>query len=188
MAAFGQAWRKTTHPAFRSATARAGQRSGALWILAELEDADIFNPEARFNQPFYLSGDVFEVFLRPETQDAYSEFHVGPANQRFQLKIPSAKVFLDKCEEPEPWRNWVIAEPLFESWTWIEPQLERWFVLARIPFASISQATVQPGARWFYSFSRYDYTRGQPDPVHSSTSPHRELSFHRQQEWGELVF
>ena len=183
-----QGWRAERHPAFRPASVRIGQREGALWVMAELEDADIFNPETRFNEPFYLHGDVFEVFLRPAGQDAYSELHIGPGNQHFQLRIPSAEAFRAASGHEEPWRQWLGNEPMFESWTWLDPEWGRWYVLARIPFTSLSEHPVKPGDVWQYSFSRYDYTRGQPDPVHASTSPHKALSFHRQQEWGELVF
>lgn len=184
-----QAWRPAPHPDFRPATVRVGHRDGDLWVWADLEDVDIFNPETRFNHPFYRCGDVFEIFLRPVNQTAYTELHVGPANQQFQLRIPSAETLLDHASDPDAWQRWVIPEPCFESWTWLNPARKRWQVLARIPFAAIAEkGPPAPGDRWHYSFSRYDYTRGQPEPVHSSSSPHQELSFHRQQEWGELRF
>ena len=41
---------------------------------------------------------------------------------------------------------------------------------------------------WPAAFGRYDCTCGNPEPMISSTSPHRVASFHRQEEWGELTF
>ncbi|HOP97580.1 MAG TPA: hypothetical protein PLH97_12370 [Verrucomicrobiota bacterium] len=44
------------------------------------------------------------------------------------------------------------------------------------------------GARWQFSFGRYDHTQDGMGAVVSSTSPHAEPDFHRQQEWGLLEF
>jgi len=64
-----------------------------------------------------------------------------------------------------------------------------WRVLASIPLERVAE-TGRPvaGDSWLFSFSRYDYTQGKAAPVLSSTSPHQVLSYHRQQEWGTLVF
>jgi hypothetical protein len=71
----------------------------------------------------------------------------------------------------------------------VEGTQGRWWVLAAIPADMVADSGVLgPGSRWLFSFSRYDYTRGKPAPVLSSTSPHREVNFHRQQEWGTLLF
>ena len=184
----GQGWKADLDPDFRSAEVRVGRGKDALLVWAELQDEDIFNLEARFNHPFYRCGDVFEVFLRPTNQEAYTELHVGPANQNFQLRIPSAATFTEHLANPEGWQQWVVPERFFESQVWIEPGLARWWVLARIPFRSISEQPVKKGDTWLFSFSRYDYTRGKAEPVYSSSSPHAQLSFHRQQEWGTLTF
>ncbi|HHY86694.1 MAG TPA: hypothetical protein GYA07_14345 [Verrucomicrobia bacterium] len=62
-------------------------------------------------------------------------------------------------------------------------------MLARIPARSVPGATVlAAGARWQFSFGRYDHTQDGMGAVVSSTSPHAEPDFHRQQEWGLLEF
>jgi len=58
-----RAWRANPHPRFRPATALVGWREGALWILAELEDDDIFNAATVLNQRTWETGDAFEIFL-----------------------------------------------------------------------------------------------------------------------------
>ena len=184
-AALGQAWRPAPDPRLRPATVRVGRRADALWVLAELCDDDPFNPVTTFNAPFFQTGDAFELFLRPAGQEAYFEFHVGPANQQFQLRIPSASAFTN--QGPDDMETWKIPAPVFQSRTAPAPDLPGWRALVAIPFAAV----LEPGGSrdaWHFSFSRYDYTRGDPDPVHSSSSPHARLSFHRQHEWGRLVF
>lgn len=181
-----QGWREQPEPEFLPA--RAVLRVSRTWIEVEssLQDIDIFNPVKGFNQPAFLHGDVFEIFLRPANQAAYLELHVGPANQAFQLRIPSAEALSAARGNPEPWRAWLITEPCFESRVARPPGRPCWRVEARIPTVAIAEQAVRSGDRWLFSFSRYDYTRGRERPVLSSSSRHREVNFHRQQEWGEF--
>lgn len=185
---FQQAWRAPQEQGFRPATACLRREASHLVVKAELMDDDIFNPETRCHQPFYRCGDVFEIFLRPTHQAAYTELHVGPNNQTFHLHIPSAELFTAHRSDPEAWRQWIVAERRFESGVVVDAGAKRWRVEASIPLAVISDRPVQAGDRWLFSFSRYDYTRGRPEPVLSSTSPHTELNYHAQSEWGTLVF
>lgn len=185
-----QAWRETPEPDFRPMRVQAQWDNRALYVHAVLEDDDIFNPETRFNAPAYECGDVFEIFLRPNGQDAYFEFHITPNNSQLQLRIPSAAAFaatdFSKGIPPE----WFIHNRLVESRVRVNSAARYWEVAAKIPFDPICEQTPPPkvGDRWAFSFSRYDYTRGRPAPVLSSTSPHRQISFHRQHEWGWLLF
>lgn len=179
----GQSWRNKQQDKFRPAAVRTGWRDDTLWIYAVIEDNDIFNPEMCFNQPFFMKGDAFEIFLRPVGQAAYFEFHVGPSNQLFQLRIPSAKAFAKQTEgESESWK---IQEPVVKSWSAVDQNLHRWRLLVAIP----AQSVVEKGgshSKWLISFSRYDYTRTKKGHILSSSSPHARLGFHRQQEWGSI--
>jgi hypothetical protein len=183
-----QGWADQPSPDYRPARVRVGYTKGALILLAELEDADIFNPATELNEPSFLRGDVLEMFLRPVTQDAYYEFHVSPQNQKFQLRIPSAAAF--QKPPPDNGESRKLWNPMFESRVRVLSEQQKWQVLAAVPFRSVEES-VAPGhedVRWLFSFSRYDYTRGHEHPALSSTSPHPFASFHRQTEWGTLVF
>jgi hypothetical protein len=180
-----QAWLAEPEPQFLPATVRTGWRDDTLWVLAELHDADIFNPVDAFNAAFFQNGDAFELFFRPVPQEAYYEFHVGPHNQMFQLRIPSAAVF----QQPPELRDWKLPSPVFQSWTRVDASRQRWEVLAAVPFAAICEnAAARVCREWGFSFSRYDYTRGRAHSCLSSTSPHAVVGFHRQAEWGKLRF
>jgi hypothetical protein len=181
-----QSWLETPQIEFLPTRVRVGQRDDALWIFAVMDDADVHNPLRGHNEEFFLHGDVFEIFLRPLRQPAYFEFHVTPHNDHFQLRIPSARAFASPKLRGDS-KLWKIVEPVIRSWTAVDKKRSRWLVLAAIPFDSVVEAR---GSRreWLFSFSRYDYTRGTEKPVLSSSSPHKELGFHRQQEWGRLRF
>lgn len=183
-----QAWRDRPQENLRPAVVRTARTDQSLLIYAILEDEHIFNPVTEHNEPAYTKGDVFEIFLRPDGQDAYFEFHVNPRNQKFQLRIPSAEEFQKDrggCGMPH---DWLVRDWQFESRVKLVPEHARWRVLVQIPLPKIiEKGSVSPGTTMRFSFSRYDYPApGQP-PVLSSTSPHRQLNFHRQQEWGQLT-
>ena len=187
-----QAWRTEPEPDFLPARVRVGWSPDAMLVEAELPDRDIFNPVKEFNQAAFTSGDVFEIFLRPEQQESYFEFHITPDNQLFQLRfanaqhrfhLPATGTLDEQLAELKIWKSRISTT------TRVDATAQRWFVSATIPFAMIVETGgMKPGARWLCSFSRYDYTRGRSEPVLSSTSPHAKCSFHRQEEWRPIGF
>lgn len=62
-------------------------------------------------------------------------------------------------------------------------------MLARISAAALAPdgRPLAKGDAFLVSFCRYDRTRGQAEPVLSSTSEYTVCSFHRQTEWSRLV-
>lgn len=159
-------------------------------VFAELDDDDIYNPVTELNAHAYLHGDVFEIFLRPVGQDAYYEFHVGPQNQKFQMRIPSASDFRAPRGAAGIPPAWMISHQVIETRVEVCAEAGRWKVLAAIPFDLVAEGQPpQAESQWMFSFCRYDYTRPNPCPVLSSTSPHHmPVSYHSQAEWGELTF
>lgn len=180
-----QGWRAEPEEGFAPALTRVVHDGQALWILAQLTDHSIVNPKVPTYAPFFLLGDTFEVFLRPENQDPYFEFHVSPENHQFQWRFPSAKAFANPTKEAAG--SWPLPKPTFASWTIAEPAQNSWQALVKVPFPSV----IEEGGsnqEWLFSFSRYDYTAGKKNPIISSTSPHEQAGFHRQHEWGRLIF
>lgn len=184
----GQAWNDRPQENLRPAAVRTARTEESLLVYAILEDEHIFNPVTEHNQPAFTKGDVFEIFLRPDGQDAYFEFHVNPRNQKFQLRIPSAEEFQkDRGGSGMP-HGWLIRDWHFESRVKLEPKHARWRVLVQIPLARIIEnGSAAPGTTMRFSFSRYDYPAPGQQPILSSTSPHQQLNFHRQHEWGQLT-
>ena len=184
-----QTWLHRIDHNFREANVATGWTDTHLVVFATLHDDDIFNPVKEFNGYFYTAGDVFEMFLRPEEQDTYFEFHVSPDNQHFQLKIPASDAFHKAGKQPGVLESWKIPKRTFESRVRVNVDENQWNVLAWIPFKVVMEnGPVKPGTRWRFSFCRYDYSRKRVRPVLSSTSPHQRANFHRQQEWGTLTF
>jgi len=183
--ALGQPWQEETQSEFLPGEVRIGFSQNALWVYAELEDVDIFNPLRGDNEKFFHTGDAFEIFLRPVGQTAYYEFHVGPDNQQFRLRIPSKEAFVNQTRETG--EQMKIADRVIRSWVRLEPDANRWRVLAEIPF----DAVIEEGGskkEWDFSFCRYDYTQGKKRPILSSSSPLTEMKFHTLEQWGRLEF
>ncbi len=172
----GQSWLPQPEPDFLSAEVRVGRSATQILVLATIPDLDIFTRATEPNQRTWELGDVFEIFLKPESERSYREFHVTPANIRTQLG------FSAEGAAPE-----FLPDGIFESRVWIESG--RWIVLASIPCAAVTnRCKIDDGERWLFSFCRYDAFRDGRNPVLSSSSPHPIPKFHRPAEWGVMVF
>jgi hypothetical protein len=185
----GQGWRTQLELDFQPATVRTGWRDEALLVFAELKDLDIGSRATGLNQRMWELGDALEIFLRPVEQMAYVEFHVTPNNQRLQLRFPDTAA-LRQAQQANEFRPFLLGGPVIESAAWVEPENHQWFAFGRIPARAVYDV-VRPmrGQKWMFSFSRYDYTTGRPQPVLSSTSPHHTApDFHDQRDWGVITF
>lgn len=183
-----QAWQAEASPGFAPASVRVGWREDCLLVFAELTDTDILSRAKGINQRVWELGDALEIYLRAESQTNYLQLDITPDNHRMQLWIPSAEE-LRRAQTASEFARHVLPGNHFRTATWRLPEKDRWFVYAAIPARTVSgNASLNLKDRWHFSFSRYDYTCGQLEPVISSTSPHAEANFHRQQEWGVIQF
>ncbi len=192
---YQQGWADTPVAGFRPAKAAAAWTDSSLVVYAELSDDDIFNeiPEEDFNKIAINHGDVFEIFLRPEGQEAYYEIHVSPNNQKFQLRLPFPGCFKkmkSKFKSPEEMmESYKVSQPSVRSNVRIDRPARKWWVITEIPLSMVAEDhPVKPGTKWRFSFCRYDYTRPDKTPVYSSTSPHSAINYHLVDEYGTLEF
>ncbi len=181
--ALGQFWRDTPEENFAPGAVQMAWTPDALWVRAELTDADVFTDARRDSEKMWLLGDVFEIFLEDPAAGFYAEMHVVPGNFRMQLRLPPD--FLQENGGKPTLDGRFVDPPRFASTS--EITSIGWIVEARIPAEEVSPTAIHPGARWRASFSRYDITRGR-EAVLSSTSPHTLLSFHRREDWRMLCF
>lgn len=181
-----QAWREEPEADFRPARVKCGWDDQALWVYAVLEDDDILNPVREDHQPAFMRGDVIELFLKPDGGSSYYELHVTPHNHVYQLRIPSQEAFYQHRQSGLP-SKWTVFDPLFSSRVELLPETQQWRVLARIEFVKLGLKTpIQPESEWRVSFSRYDYSQNRDQPILSSSSNHKIIDFHRQEEWNTL--
>jgi hypothetical protein len=185
---FRQPWLPKEESYFSPGFVRIGWRAASLLVFAELSDEAAFSRTTGLNQRTWLLCDTLEIFLRPVTQQSYVEFHVTPNNHRLQLRFADADA-AQRSKAPDFPKGAFIHEDAFRSKTWISSGTDRWFAYLEFPGESVGEhAATLNHCKWQFSFARYDYQPGRPEPVLSSTSPHAEPDFHRQQEWGVLHF
>jgi hypothetical protein len=182
-----QGWLTAPEKALRHAAMRFGWEPAALWVLADLTDDFITSRSTDHDQEMWLLGDVFEIFIARKNSPSYIELHVTPHNHRLHLRLPADGVekIQSKLATLDDFRRPPSA---FDSWVLQSPGQHQWQVLARIPASILPDGeSFSAGEKLELSFSRYDAgPDGTPD-VLSSTSLHRELSFHRRHEWREVV-
>jgi len=181
-----QSWQRKPSNAFAPASVWVAWCDHELFVYAELVDADVCTEASGPNQRLWELGDAFEIFLGENGDDAYVELQVSPNNQRLQLRYESQKA-LEYARRHNDLNAALTPREAFRSKVWIGSG--EWHVFAAIPAALVCGGrTPLPGSCWRYSFSRYDYTSGNGEPVISSSSPHARADFHRKHEWGHLYF
>ena len=182
-----QAWRDMPEEKFLPARVRIGWRADRFLVFGELTDNLLFTRATEDNQILCSFGDVFEIFLRDSEGEHYAEFHIAPNGKRLQLLWPDAGTIRRVGNKEISLDDLKVHGPIFDFSQWSEGQT--WCICASVPgSALLPVGTSLEGRAWTASFSRYDYSSAEEPPVLSSTSPHAEVSFHRQQEWATVNF
>lgn len=167
----GQAWRAEPEALLRATRVAVTFRTGALHVEADLDDTDVWSAATAHNQRTWELGDVFEIFARRADEAGYVEVHVTPDNVKLHLRF----------DDHEQHRRIDGIAAVARDPAAIESSARRtatgWRATAVVPLAA------RAGDVIFVSFCRYDATRGKPEPVLSSSSPHPVLAFHRPWEW-----
>jgi len=182
-----QAWRDSgAEPDFQPGWARITWQDSALCYDALFTGARSRNRARRLNEPTWELGDVAEIFLQgPRADDpGYIELHVTPENQRLQLRwTPDG---LGRVRRGElPIEQFMVADP-----DWVESRVELrpnfWSVQAVLPVHRLGLRPLTAGTRLLTAVCRYD-CGDKPEPVLSSTAALHAPSYHRRQDWHELV-
>ncbi|MFZ4774717.1 MAG: carbohydrate-binding family 9-like protein [Terrimicrobiaceae bacterium] len=168
------------------AAVRVAWNSETLFVRADLDDEDVTTAATGDSQHMWMLGDVFEIFLEAEGAGFYSEMHVAPGNHRLHLRF-RPEDFEGLVQKTRSLSDLMVLPPGFESIVLKTPT--GWAVEALIPAALVDPSgSITPESSWKASFCRYDAWSDARPPVLSSTSPHKELSFHRRHEWRPLCF
>ena len=179
-----QSWLFAPKSDFKPTGVKVVWKPEELYIFAQLQDIDIISHSTDFNQRLWELGDVFETFIYFKEADVYYEFHVSPNNHLMQLRFG---VDLTPDQRRLQLSGSYIVRPVVESSVWIEAARNRWYVLLRIPASTLKPSGFfAAGDTLEFSFSRYDHSHTNKEPVLSSSSDHKELDFHNREDWGIL--
>ncbi|HMP71647.1 MAG TPA: hypothetical protein PKE55_00120 [Kiritimatiellia bacterium] len=174
-----QSWLPHPDPRFQPGTVRLGRCQNRLLILATLRDLDIHTDMERHNQPAWLLGDTFEIFLKPQSTDPYLEFHVTPRNFTLNYRFPHPAPTSQERGKPV-----TLPPGQFAHDVDLQPQSNQWHAWADIPLdlLALPPATSSP-LLLQANFARYDATRGHPPPILSATAPLTHPDFHHVPAW-----
>lgn len=172
-----QPWRATPEPAFQPGVVQIGCGEAGLYVLATLRDRDIFTDMTAPNQPAWRLGDTFEMFFKADATDPYIELHVTPNNLSLNYRFAHPAPSVEARGRPV-----TLPPGTFCHDVRMTEDNAAWQVWAEIP-RHLVDATKDPRSRWQMSFSRYDATRGRPEPVLSTTSPLPRPDFHDVDHW-----
>lgn len=164
-----QPWAAQPEARFRPGTVRLAWSVDALLVLADLHDDEVRTSATADNQRLWELGDVFEIFLQAEGNDAYTELHVAPNGIRMHLRFPE---------------NLPVTPVGFQASANLTAT--GWRVEARIPAEVCGLPRFEAGTILRVSFCRYDAGAGAP-PVLSTSAAHPAVSFHHPDEWPRVV-
>ena len=177
-----QSWLPAPEPGFNSTDVKVAWNPKGLYIFARLQDNDINSRSTQFNQRLWELGDTFETFIYFKEADVYYEFHVSPNNHVMQLRLD---VSLTPAQQRLQLPDLFMPEQVVRSKVWVEEAKNQLHVLLMIPASVFKPSGVfAAGDTLDFSFSRYDYSHRSEEPVLSSSSDHKELDFHRREDWG----
>lgn len=180
----GQAWSSGgTGAGFRRGRARFFWQPKALVVEWIFLGAPLGNRARRLNEPTWVLGDVGELFVQAGGRGEYFEFHVTPENRRLQLRWPPGGLAEFRAGR-EPLSHFTLGS---RSGLASEAVVgaNHWAARLKVPARALGLERLGPDTLLRAAVCRYDCARERP-PVHSSTAPLRELSFHRPAEWTTL--
>jgi hypothetical protein len=161
----------------------------ALYLAATMADSELRSFGTKRNDTLW-EGDVFELFFKPSAHlPRYYEFQVNPKSVILDLPFP---------ERGAPFAKIAALPPLgFTAVAVADGTVDRpgdqdrgWTVEGRIPWTAfaLSGGRPEPGARWLFALCRYDYGPAGTQPALMSSAPLRRPSFHRYEDYGQLLF
>lgn len=182
-----QAWLGKEQENFQAGSVSLAWQADSLWVSALLPDNEIFSASTADSQPHWIQGDVFEIFIRRETSPVYIELHVTPNGHQLHLRWPQGGI--EKIGTKQAELEEFMNEPrAFQAEVKKASDVSMWSAFVKIPASIVPDGTpFFPGEKMLLSFSRYDGDKNGMNAVLSSTSPHTQPSFHRQEEWRKVI-
>ena len=167
--------------------AYVGHSSEGLWFYTCLQDSDVFSKATGNDQKMWTLGDVVEFFVKPgRERNDYWEIHVTPNGFIMDLYITDREAFL---EERIPFEEALShrSRSTFQVEVF-SPQC-KWCTEICIPWEAFKvDAPPAPGTEWQFAVCRYNCNGGLENPELSSVAPYTRASFHRYEEFLDLVF
>ncbi len=180
-----QHWAGTDVLPQETGDARIGATATGLSVHVRYEDSDIFSTATADQQRMWTLGGVVEVFVKPGLDRSdYWEVHVTPNGFLMDLHIPS-RAGMQSGEHT--WEE--IITPESATVYQIHVADGSWSAELTIPWSAFGLTEIPvSGTTWQFAVCRYNYNGGLESPELSSTAPLAQRSFHRFEDYTDLVF
>lgn len=159
---------------------------GFLYVGFQLIDTDIIQQSGEDQQHHYRTGDVLEVFLKPQGQEHYWELYVTPNAKKTAFFI--AKRGIDLVRDDMLYQAGFDVSVSVDG-TLNDDQPDRgWSGMMAIPLAALKARGVPLDAShgWDIFVGRYNYSRSLADRELTMYPPLPVPSFHQYEYWAKL--
>lgn len=182
---FKQFWNGPDGLPSEAATAYVGATEQGLSFYVYLEDSDIFSTATADDQKMWTLGDVAEFFVKPgAARSDYWELHITPNDFIMDIYIPDRAQFM---KGNITWDQ--VVTPNSQTVKRVAVKEGKWAVEVCVPWHAFGLDAPPPsGTVWQFAVCRYNYNGDLENPEHSSTAHLTKLSFHRYEEYTDLVF
>ena len=181
----GQFWKGLDALPAERAHALVGASETGLNFYVYLRDSDIYSRATADDQKMWTLGDVAEFFIKPGGgRTDYWEIHITPNDFIMDIYIPDRERFMaGKISWDE------VVAPSSQTRKRVRVGDGYWAVEACVPWAAFGLNGIpEGGVGWHIAVCRYNYAGGSDDPELSSTASFSQASFHRHEEYTQLVF
>lgn len=160
-----------------------------LYLGVHLVDHDIMQSDERDQQHHYLTGDVLEIFLKPEEASHYWELYITPTNARTTLFFRTTREHRKKNDSEN-------RPPIHQSAVQVDGSINTpgqpdrcWNVEVAIPLQTLAAEGVafSPKHPWRMLVSRYNYSTHIEQPELSSFPQLPEADYHLTEQYGTLA-
>ncbi|MGY8822591.1 MAG: hypothetical protein ACKVJG_01385 [Candidatus Latescibacterota bacterium] len=183
--ALGQFWKGPDSLPSENAHVYIGAFGEGLCFYIYMQDGEIFSRATADNQKMWTLGDVAEFFVKPgDERSDYWEIHVTPNNLIMDIYIPDREKFMGS---EIAWER--VLAPNSHTKKRVHIGDGHWAVEACVPWQAFGAKGIPTqGTAWQIAVCRYNCTGGLENPELSSTAAFSQASFHRYEEYTQLVF
>lgn len=158
-----------------------------LHVFFEFQDHDVVQESSEDQRHHYKTGDVVELFLKPENASWYWEFYATPNGRKTAFFYPSRgyKGLPSTLDYTSGLKVTAHIDGTLNNW---RDRDVGWTAHMTIPLAELAAAGIplDPKTPWRILVGRYNYGRYLPECELSMFPPLTRLDFHRHEEWARL--
>ncbi|MCM8788852.1 MAG: carbohydrate-binding family 9-like protein [Candidatus Omnitrophica bacterium] len=163
-----------------------------LYVGAKLYDSDVVQENEENQKHHYLSGDVIEIFIKPEKNTWYWEIYGTPNDKKTVFWYPGrGRAGLQSGFEPTMDLDSVVIKTQIKGTlnNWKDKD-EYWTMEIAIPVKELTRLgdAFDNNSRWRILIGRYNYSRYIPWKELSMVPQLSRTNFHLLEEFGILRF